>query len=480
MAVVTEKPGHQVERSFQTLKQAFQTAKAGQVNSDTIRDRKKRLEKLRHWIHRNRARIHEAMHNDFMKAAVEVDAIELFHVLNEIKVALNNVDDWVRPKKIDAPITMLGTRSFIQYEPRGVCLIIAPWNYPFSLAVGPLVSALAAGNTVMLKPSELTPHVSALISTMAAEVFDDGTVMVAEGGPEVSQHLLTLPFDHIFFTGSPAIGKLVMKAAAENLASVTLELGGKSPTIITDSANIREAAERSAVAKFVNNGQTCVAPDYILADEKIAGKLVEELIAQTRKLFAKEGDFESSASYCRIVNERHFIRLNELVQDALQAGATSAWSGKTNLATRFFHPVILTNVPPHARVMNEEIFGPVLPVITYRHLDEAIALINSKPKPLALYVFTRQGAVRDQVLQQTSSGGACVNDCGIHFLHHRLPFGGVNNSGLGKSHGHYGFMAFSHEKPVLKQKNGFTSVKAFYPPYTSLSARLMDWFLKLF
>jgi aldehyde dehydrogenase (NAD+) len=476
MAAVIDTSGSQLaEASFSVLKKTFQQRKAG-----LVKDRKARLQKLRRWIHRNRRLIHEAMHSDFRKAAVEVDAIELFHVLNEIKVALRGLDDWVKPKKIDAPITMLGTRSWIQYEPRGVCLIISPWNYPFSLAIGPLVSALAAGNTVMVKPSELTPHVSALISSMADEVFNDDTVKVLEGGPELSQYLLTLPFDHIFFTGSPAIGKVVMKAAAENLASVTLELGGKSPAIITESANIREAAQRSVVAKFVNNGQTCVAPDYILADEKIAPKLVEELIAQTRELFAGNGNFETSASYCRIVNERHFLRLSELVQDALQAGAKPAWSGKTDPVTRFFHPVILTQVPMHARLMNEEIFGPVLPVITYKNLDEAIAIVNSKPKALALYVFTQQKAVSDKILDQTSSGGVCVNDCGIHFLHHNLPFGGVNNSGLGKSHGYYGFLAFSHEKAVLKQKNGFTSVKAFYPPYTSLSARLMDWFLKLF
>lgn len=201
---------------------------------------------------------------------------------------------------------------------------------------------------------------------------------------------------------------------------------------------------------------------------------------QTKKHFAGNEDFERSASYCRIVNERHFLRLNELVQDALQAGAKPEWGGKADKATRFFHPMILTQVPMHARLMNEEIFGPVLPVITYKDLDEAIAIVNSKPKALALYVFTQQKTVREKILNETSSGGVCVNDCGIHFLHHNLPFGGVNHSGLGKSHGYYGFLAFSHEKAVLKQKNGFTSVKAFYPPYTSLSARLMDWFLKLF
>jgi aldehyde dehydrogenase (NAD+) len=450
------------------------------LKTEPVKLRKARLQKLRAWIHANRKKIHEAMFNDFRKAASEVDGIEIFHVLNEIKLALDNIDNWSQPKKIDAPLTMLGTRSHIQYEPRGICLIISPWNYPFSLATGPLVSALAAGNAVILKPSELTPHVSALLAKMADEIFEKDVVTVCEGGPETAQYLLSLPFDHIFFTGSPAIGKVVMKAAAENLASVTLELGGKSPVIITDSANVREAAQRSAVAKFVNNGQTCVAPDYVLVDEKIAERFVHEFIEQTKKLFAENGNFEASSSYCRIVNDRHFVRINELIQDALNNGAKLVWGGKTDQGSRFIHPMVLAQVPLHARLLQEEIFGPVMPVLTYKNLDEAIAFVNSKPKALALYVFTRKDKVRERILSETSAGGVCVNDCGIHFLHHNLPFGGVNNSGIGKSHGYYGFLAFSNEKPVLRQKSGFTSVRVFYPPYTTASARLMDWFLKLF
>jgi aldehyde dehydrogenase (NAD+) len=476
MAVLTDKTIHQtINSAFSDLQKTLSDRR-----KEPVKRRKERLQKLRQWIHANRTSIHQAMYNDFRKAATEVDAIEIFHVLNEIKLALENLDDWAKPKVVDAPVTMLGTRSFIQYEPRGVCLIISPWNYPFSLAAGPLVAALAAGNAVFLKPSELTPHVASLLGRMAEEVFEPAVVKVFEGGPEIAQTLLTLPFDHIFFTGSPAIGKVVMTAAAENLTSVTLELGGKSPAIITDSANIRDAAQRTAVAKFVNNGQTCVAPDYILVDEKKADVFIQEFIAQTKKLFSNQGDFEASDSYCRIVNERHFTRLNELLQDALHQGAKLEWGGKTDQTTRFIHPMLLTQVPAHARLMTEEIFGPILPVLTYKKLEEAIAIVNGKPKALALYIFTKQNKVRDKILTETSSGGVCVNDCGIHFLHHNLPFGGVNNSGIGKSHGYYGFLAFSNEKPVLKQKSGFTSVRAFYPPYTSVSKKLMDWFLKLF
>jgi aldehyde dehydrogenase (NAD+) len=450
------------------------------LKTENVRLRIDRLKLLRNWILKNRSAIHEAMYADFQKASAEVDGIEIFHVLNEIKLAHDNLEDWAKPKKVDAPVTMLGTRSYIQYEPRGTCLIIAPWNYPFSLAIGPLVSALAAGNAVMIKPSELTPHVSRLIKKMVEEIFDAKVVQVFEGGPEVSAHLLTLPFDHIFFTGSPAIGKLVMKAAAEHLTSVTLELGGKTPTIVTASANLQEAAMRIAVAKFVNNGQTCIASDYLLVDERVVEKFLRVFREQVQKLFAPGGSFDQSESYCRIVNQRHFNRLNELLQDALDGGAKLEWGGKTDPATRFIHPVILTQVPANARVMNEEIFGPILPVIPYKNLEDAIALINSKPKPLALYLFSRDKKVREKILSETSSGGACVNDCGIHFLHHNLPFGGVNNSGIGKSHGHFGFLAFSNEKPVLQQKSGLTTVRAFYPPYTARSRKIMDWFLKLF
>jgi aldehyde dehydrogenase (NAD+) len=475
MSTVLEKSIHaQIDQVFLDQKRSIQ-----KLRTEPVKNRIERLQKLRKWIHANRRQIHDAMYADFQKPPVEVDAIELFHVLNEIKLAVDNLEAWAKPKKIDAPITMIGTRSFIQYEPRGVCLIISPWNYPFSLAIGPLVSALAAGNSAIIKPSELTSNVSALINKMVDEIFDKNVVHVTEGGPETSQYLLTLAFDHIFFTGSPAIGKIVMKAAAENLTSVTLELGGKSPAIITHSANLKDAAQRTAVAKFVNNGQTCIAPDYVLVDEKIASKFVQEVIGQTKTLFS-ENDFQKSGSYCRIVNERHFTRLNELLQDALNSGAKLEFGGSVEQSTRFIHPMILTNVPASSRLMNEEIFGPILPIVTYRTLDEALNFINEKPKALALYVFSTQRKIQQKILKETSAGAVCINDAGIHFLHHSLPFGGVNNSGIGKSHGHYGFIAFSNEKPVLKQKSGLTSVRAFYPPYTSFSKKLMDWFLKLF
>ena len=450
------------------------------LRKEPVSHRKTRLQKLRSWIHANRSRIHEAAYNDFKKAPQEVDGIEIFHVLNEIKLALANLEQWTAPKKVDAPVTMLGTRSFIQYEPRGVCLIISPWNYPFSLAVGPLVSAIAAGNAVVVKPSELTPHVSRLLREMGDALFSPEEVSVVEGDAAVAQSLLSLPFDHIFFTGSPTVGKIVMKAAAEHLTSVTLELGGKSPAFVTADADLDDAAERIAVGKFVNNGQTCVAPDYVLADASIKDKLIAKIKAVTKARFFPDGTAEASSNYCRIVDERHFIRLSKLIEDAVAAGAKVEWEDKHDLKTRFMHPVILSDIPAQSRIMDEEIFGPVLPVLSYSNLSEAIALVNSKPKALALYIFSSKRSVQNVILQNTSAGGVCINDCGIHFLHHNLPFGGVNNSGLGKSHGYYGFLAFSHEKGVLAQRSGLTTLKPFYPPYTGWSQKLMDWFLKMF
>ena len=470
-------------QSEETCKEVFdlQRDKTKALRTESIVKRKERLEKLRDWIHANRPRIHEAMHADFRKHPVEVDAIEIFHVLTEIKHALSHLYNWTSHKKVDAPLSMLGTQSYIQYEPRGVCLIISPWNYPFSLCVGPLVSAIAAGNAVILKPSELTPQVSAVVKHMVEEVFDPSVVSVVEGGVEISKLLLALPFDHIFFTGSPSIGKIVMKAAAENLASVTLELGGKSPAIITGSATVIEAAQRTAVAKFVNNGQTCVAPDYVLIDEKIATHFTQALIEQTEKLFLeKDQTFKSSPHYCRIINDKHFVRLNTLLQETLAQGATLWYGGQADRQDLFLHPTILTDIPRSCRIMDEEIFGPILPVVTYRTLDDAVAFVNEKPKPLGLYVFSGSQREQRKILTETSSGGVCINDSAIHFLHHNLPFGGVNNSGIGKSHGYYGFLAFSNEKPVLKQRNGLTAIKAFYPPYTKGSKKIMDWFLKLF
>jgi len=465
------------------IQEGFNTMRAASLEFrlEPIQNRARRLRALRTWIKTNRHLIQQAIFQDFRKPPSEVDTTEIFPALSEIKVALSNLGQWAKSKKVDAPFTLLGTRSMISYEPKGLCLIISPWNYPFNLSVGPLVSALAAGNNVILKPSEVTSNTSALIAKMCNEIFSAKEVVVFEGGPEVSQELLKLPFDHIFFTGSPSIGKIVMKAAAENLSSVTLELGGKSPTIVSASAKLKEAAQRIAVGKFINSGQTCIAPDYILVHQSVASKFIEHLKKQIQQLFADKGKtILASPNYARVVNDKHFKRLNSLLAEALNSGAKLEVSGEVDQSERFMHPMVLSQVSLESRIMQEEIFGPILPIISYQTMDEVITIINEKPKPLALYFFGSNKREQSRIKQETSSGALCINDCAIHFLNHNLPFGGVNNSGIGKSHGYYGFLSFSNEKAIVKQRAGLTSIQFFYPPYTALIQKLISGLLKLF
>jgi aldehyde dehydrogenase (NAD+) len=444
-----------------------------------VKERKKLLKEFCEFILANRERIEKAVHSDFKKPLLEVDLSEIYPVLSEIRHAVDKLDEWTSPQKVDAPLTYLGTRSKITYEPKGVCLIIAPWNYPFSLCFGPLVSCLAAGNTAIIKPSEMTPHTSALIAALASDFFEEDIVKVIEGGQDVSTELLSLPFDHIFFTGSPSVGKIIMKAASENLSSVTLELGGKSPTIIDSTAIINDAAKRIAFGKFLNNGQTCIAPDYVLVHEQVKNKFIESLKREIVKLFGENGEInENSASYARIVNQKHFNRLSQLVENAVVHGAKIELGGKMNPQSNFIHPMILSNVLPSSRIMEEEIFGPLLPVISYSTADEAIHWINSKPKPLALYIFSRNSEFQDKVLSSTSAGSVCINECVIQFTHANLPFGGVNNSGIGKSHGYYGFLEFSNQKPILKQMSRVSSIGFLYPPFRPKLKRIVNLMLK--
>ena len=462
----------------------FQAQKARSLlmRSEPISARKIKLKKLRLWIKDNQQEILKAVFNDFQKPEAETMAHEILPVLSEIKHALTHLDRWTKPKKVDAPITFLGTFSHIQFEPKGVVLIISPWNFPFSLCLGPLVSAIAAGNTAIVKPSEMTPHTSRLIAKMIPEIFNTDEVAVFEGDVDVSKQLLRLPFDHIFFTGSPAVGKLVMKAAAENLSAVTLELGGKSPVIVDETVNIRTTARRIAWAKFVNNGQICVTPDYAFVHENIYDEFLEAVKRETIDLFTagENNDFRTSPFYGRIVNDRHTRRLLSLIDDARNKGAKIFWGGESDIDKKFIAPTIITNISPDAAIMEEEIFGPILPVMVYENLEDVVGYINAKPKPLALYVFTHSNRTRDYILKSASSGTACINDCVLQFAHANLPFGGVNNSGIGKSHGHYGFLAFSNEKAVLKQKRGLTALSFFYPPYSNVRKKIIELVLKFY
>ena len=451
------------------------------LRQESIKDRKRRINDFGKFILANRDRIGKAVHADLRKPFAEIDLSEVYPVIAEIRNVLKNLNDWAQPEMIDAPLTYLGTRSEIIFEPKGVCLIIAPWNFPFNLCFGPLISCLAAGNTAILKPSEATPHTAALINALINEFFEEDLVAVVEGGVETTTELLKLPFDHIFFTGSTAVGKVVMKAASENLTSVTLELGGKSPTIIDSSANLTDAATRIAFGKFLNKGQTCIAPDYILIEEVVKKEFIDLLITKINELFGENGKIDEHApTYSRIVNQKNFKRLDALIKDAVEHGAKLEFSGPMIEEQNYMHPVILSQVPLNTRIMEEEIFGPVLPILTYTSEEEAIGLINSKPKPLALYIFSNRKSFQNKVIRETTAGSACINDCVLQFTHPNLPFGGVNASGIGKSHGKYGFLAFSNEKPVVKQRNGFSSTYLLHPPYTARVKRLIDMMVRWF
>ena len=372
----------------------------------------------------------------------------------------------MKPVRLWPTTTMLGTSAWIAYQPRGRVLIIAPWNYPLSLCFGPLVSALAAGNTAIIKPSEMMPAVSALMAKIINDTFPPREVALFEGSLPTSSALLALPFDHIFFTGSPAVGKVVMAAAAKNLTSVTLELGGKSPTIVDESANLVLAAETLMWGKFINNGQTCVAPDHVFVHESVKPAFIAECkkVLQAR-YGATAAEQKASPDLTRIVNPRHTKRIARLLADALDKGAVLHAGGEIDEAQCYIAPTLLGNIAPGAAILEEEIFGPLLPVMGYTDLDKLIADINAGPKPLALYIWSRQQAHIDKVLQRTSSGGACVNHCVAQFAHGNLPFGGVNNSGIGNAHGAFGFKAFSHERGVLRS-SPLMLIKLFYPPYT--------------
>ena len=430
-----------------------QAATALRLRSSTAEQRIEKLRRLRDAVLAHTDDLYAAAYADFRKPQGEVDLAEILPVCAEANDAISHLKKWMRPTRVWPTMLTLGTRSHVQCMPRGRCLIISPWNYPVNLTFGPLVSAIAAGNTAIIKPSEMTPHLSGVMTRIVRETFDANEVAIFEGEADVAQTLLDLPFDHIFFTGSPAIGKRVMAAAAKHLASVTLELGGKSPTIVDAGADIALAAQNVMWAKFANAGQTCIAPDYVYVHESVKEEWVAKCKAIIEKAYGSSFDEQQASPHlAHIVNGRHTARVKGLLDDANARGARVLVGGGVSESACFVAPTLLDSVPADARIMEEEIFGPLLPVIPFRNLDEVIASINAAPKPLALYIYSRNDAHIQQVLQQTSSGGACVNHSLVHFLHGRLPFGGVNNSGLGNAHGHYGFKAFSHEKAVVRSQ----------------------------
>lgn len=402
------------------------------------------LQQLRKGIEKYQKRIQDALRTDLNKSEAEAYGSEIRIVLGELDFALEHLQEWAVPKQVPTNSAMPDGVSTIYPEPYGVALIIAPWNYPFQLAFGPLIGAIAAGNCAVIKPSELTPAVSRLTYDLIQEIFPQEYIAVMEGEVEASTALLKEKFDYIFFTGSTGVGRIVMKAAAEHLTPVTLELGGKSPAIVQSDADLKLVAQRIVRGKFLNAGQTCVAPDYLLVHEQVHDELIDLIGAEIKDKFGD--DVLQNADFPHIVNARNFDRLSKFLTD----GKTLI-GGRSVREQLIIEPTVLGDVNWESAVMQEEIFGPILPVFTYSDLNPMLDEIVRRPKPLALYLFTQDEQLQNQVLNQVSFGGGCINDTLSHMTSHYLPFGGVGESGMGSYHGQQSFDVFSHHKSVLKR-----------------------------
>jgi aldehyde dehydrogenase (NAD+) len=429
-----------------------QQARRPLIAATTAPERIAKLRRLHDALLARRDEIRAALWADYQKPAAEVDLSELFPVLGEARHAMRHLRSWMEPQQVPTPVMLFGSRSRILYQPKGVILIISPWNFPINLTLGPLVSAIAAGNCAIVKPSEMTPNGSACMKRILRDLFDESEVAVIEGDARVAEALLKKKFDHIFFTGSPAVGKIVMRAAADHLTSVTLELGGKSPVIVDRTANLDEAARKIAWGKSLNSGQVCIAPDYVLVDESVRAAFVEKLRAN------------AVSESALLVNDRHAARIKRLADDTVDGRQVSL--------------KILEDVPADAPVMEEEIFGPLLPIVPYHDIAEALRIVNEREKPLVLYLFSRNRDVIDTVLRETRAGGSVINDTLVHFYQLNLPFGGVGQSGIGKAHGRFGFEAFSNARGVLEQPTRFSGIQLLYPPYTRLKQKLIDFALR--
>lgn len=461
----------------QAIKAIFdrQLAHAPVQAQTTAKERLERIRRIEKYLRTpaNVSRLEEALYRDFRKHPAEVQVSEVSVVFQQITHIKSQLRRWMKPLRVEQSIMLLGSAGYIHYEAKGVCLIIAPWNYPFNLAMIPLVYALAAGNTVMLKPSEISAHTSAYIQEMISELFPADEVAVVEGDAEAAGHLLDLPFNHIFFTGSPQIGKVVMAAAAKHLASVTLELGGKSPAVVDHTVNLNLEAEKCVWAKHLNNGQTCIAPDYLLVEESAKDAFVEGYQKAIDKLYNREGKgVQASPDLCRIISDRHVKRLSGLLEDALAKGATVLAGGQVDEADRFIAPTLLGNVTDDMRIMQEEIFGPIMPLATFTNPEEVVAAIRRRPKPLTMYIGSHRKDFVNYLLSNTSAGGTIINDYLLGFSNPNLPFGGVNNSGIGKSMGLHGFREFSNERGIVRRFLG--DLRVIFPPFTKAKMRIVN------
>jgi aldehyde dehydrogenase (NAD+) len=444
------------------------------ISSSQVNTRIAKLKKLKLEILRRREDIKLAIYNDFKKPYAESELTEIHPVLDEINFAIKNLKKWMKPKRVSTPITLIGSRSFLTYEAKGVVLILAPWNYPFSLLLNPMVAAIASGNCIMARPSEKTPHTSLILKEIIDSQFHPNEVVVVLGEIEVAEKLLELPFDHIFFTGSTSVGKKVMAAAAKNLTSVTLELGGKSPVIIDHEVDLELTVSRIVWGKFINCGQTCVAPDYVYIPENLKSQFLSLLTKQIKKNYGETSlDRLKNTDFARIIDSGSFKRLNEMIK------SENNIINDNSFADQNYLPPTIFEVTQDSPIMKEEIFGPILPVLTYQNIEEVLETIRNGPKPLALYIFSKRKSFIKNILAKTTSGGAVVNHVVLHLANPHLPFGGVGTSGLGSYHGHFGFKTFSHEKSLLIQGR-WSLIGYYFPPYTSVLSKIAFRLLRFF
>ncbi len=441
--------------------------------------RAERLQAMLAAVLRNKQRFYDAAHTEMKACDLDV-AAQLVMVKSEVDFVAKRVTRWMKPRRVRNSAATLGKKCYIRYEPKGVVLNLSTWNAPIAIAMVPAVAAIAAGNSFALKPSELAPHSAALLREVLEGAMPHEEFAVFEGGPEVAQELLTLPFNHIYYTGGQRVGRLVMKAAAENFAAVTLEMGGKNPAIVDASASLDNAARKIAWGRVANAGQVCVAPDYVLAHESVFAAFVSALGKAMTTMYNADGSgFERSSELMRIINDQHFARVTRLLQDARDKGATLAFGGQTQAADRFVAPTILTNVSEDMLVMQEEIFAPILPVIPFRDREEALDIIARRTKPLALYIYATDRAAIEYFLSHTTAGSTVVNHNLIQSgTNPRLPFGGVNHSGIGRIGGEQGFMEMSNPRSVVEQPLGLLDLTFNLPPYSKTYRKLIEKALK--
>ncbi|MGE9754323.1 aldehyde dehydrogenase family protein [Bacillus inaquosorum] len=434
------------------IQRVFQLQKKQQkaLRASTAEQRIEKLQRFLDSVIAHEEEIIEAIRKDVRKPYHEVKKAEIEGTKKAIRDNMNNLEKWMAPKEVGSSLSP-EANGILMYEPKGVTLILGPWNYPFMLTMAPLAASLAAGNSAIVKLSDFTMNTSNIAAKVIRDAFDEKEVAIFEGEVEVATELLDQPFDHIFFTGSTNVGKIVMTAAAKHMASVTLELGGKSPTIIDSEYDLMDAAKKIAVGKFVNAGQTCIAPDYLFIKKDVQDRFAGILQTIVNAGFMEDDHNPDRSKFTQIVNDRNFNRVKDLFDDAIEKGAEVVFGGVFDASDRTISPTVLKNVTPDMKIMQEEIFAPILPMMNYEDIDDVIDYVNDRDKPLALYVFSHNQDLIDNVLQHTTSGNAAINDVVVHFSDVNLPFGGVNTSGIGSYHGVYGFKEFSHEKGVFIQ-----------------------------